>query len=234
MISIFTQSRTKDMSALKNFLDENKAGTFLENATLALSTRTTSNDTLTITLGDSEIKLATLGSTSTGYNDVEYTGENMTAALKSDSGWNSAYPYISKLMLCKNGIVFEYYRRNGGDTDSSDRPAYPIAITADGSGNLAMLYWTANSLSAANKYVPYEYYAITYDSLTVSAVNVVPQNNAQRTCLSPIVPNTSDNTITLPYAYVTTQQQLSGAGLTKVVMDGTYYITNGQWYIKDE
>ena len=232
-ISVFSQSRTKDMSVLKAFLDENKAGTFLENATLELSTTAFTNDTLTITLGESEIKLVTFASDS--QINVAYTGANMTASLKGDYGWNGAYPYISKLMLCSNGFVVEYMRRNGSDSLSNiDHPAYPVAVTTDSTGKLAMVYWTYNSISVANTFVPYQYYAIAYDSLTVSAVNVVPQNNAQRTCLSPIVPNTADNSVTLPYVYVTTQQQLSGAGLAKVVMDGTYYITNGLWYIKDE
>ena len=103
------------------------------------------------------------------------------------------------------------------------------------SRNLATLYWTNASVSGGSSVLrPYQYYAIAYDSLTVSAVNVVPQSNTHRTCLVPIVPNTADNSVTLPYVYVTTQQQLSGAGLAKVVMDGVYYITNGQWYIKDE
>lgn len=231
-ISIFTQSRTKDMTALKTFLDENKAGTFLENATLELSTSATANDTLTITLGDSELKLSTTASSSG--NDVVYTGANMTASLKGDSGWNGAYPYISKLMLCSNGFVVKYMRRNSGDSSSSiDHPAYPVAVTTDSTGKLAMVYWTYDSLSITNFPAGYEYYAIAYDSLSVVAVNVVPQNNAQLTSLAAIIPTTNDNSITLPHVYVVVNQQLSGVGLTKIIMNGISYITNGKWYIKD-
>lgn len=231
-ISIFTQSRTKDMTALKTFLDENKAGTFLENATLEVSTSAVTNDTLTITLGESEIKLVTFASDT--QNNVAYTGANMTASLKGDYGWNGAYPYISKLMLCSNGFVVEYMRRNGSDYLSSiEHPAYPVAVTIDSTGKLAMVYWTYTSLSVANYPAGYEYYAIAYDSLSVVAVNVVPQNNAQLTSLAAIIPTTNDNSITLPHVYVAVNQQLSGVGLTKIIMNGISYITNGKWYIKD-
>lgn len=231
-ISIFTQSRTKDMTALKTFLDENKAGTFLENATLEVSTSTVTNDTLTITLGESEIQLSTHASS--GINDVVYTGANMTASLKGDNGWNGGYPYISKLMLCSNGFVVEYMRRNGNDSLSNiDHPAYPVAVTTDNTGKLAMVYWTYASLSVENYPAGYEYYAIAYDSLSVSAVYAVPQNNAQLTSLAAIIPTTNDNSITLPHVYVAVNQQLSGVGLTKIIMNGISYITNGKWYIKD-
>lgn len=230
-ISIFTQSRTKDMTALKTFLDENKAGTFLENATLEVSTSTVTNDTLTITLGDSELKLSTTASSSG--NDVVYTGANMTASLKGDSGYSRSYPCISKLMLCSNGFVVEYTRKNTGDSGDLEHPTYPFAVTIDSTGKLAMVYWTYDSLSVANYPAGYEYYAIAYDSLSVVAVNVVPQNNAQLTSLAAIIPTTNDNSITLPHVYVAVNQQLSGVGLTKIIMNGISYITNGKWYIKD-
>lgn len=230
-ISVFSQSRTKDMTALKTFLDENKAGTFLENATLELSTSTVANDTLTITLGESEITLSNHASNS--INDVVYTGANMTASLKGDAGYSGSYPYISKLMLCSNGFVVEYMRRNSGDADNIEHFVYPVAVTTDSTGKLAMVYWTYTSLSVANYPAGYEYYAIAYDSLSVAAVNVVPQNNAQLTSLAAIIPTTNDNSITLPHVYVAVNQQLSGVGLTKIIMNGISYITNGKWYIKD-
>lgn len=230
-ISVFSQSRTKDMTALKTFLDENKAGTFLENATLEVSTSTVENDTLTITLGESEITLSNHASNS--IDDVVYTGANMTASLKGDAGWSGFYPYISKLMLCNNGFVVEYMRWNSGDSGTSEHPAYPVAVTTDSTGKLAMVYWTYASLSVTNYPAGYEYYAIAYDSLSVSAVYAVPQNNAQLTSLAAIIPTTNDNSITLPHVYVAVNQQLSGVGLTKIIMNGISYITNGKWYIKD-
>jgi len=232
-ISVFSQSRTKDMSVLKAFLDENKAGTFLEDATLELSTTAVENDTLTITLGDSQLKLA--ATASGNYNDIEYTGSNMTVSFKGNDGYGGSYPYISKLMFCKNGIVFEYMRRNTGDSAyGTEHIIYPVAVTVDSAGNLAMIYWGINGLSVANAYTSNIYYAVTYSSISVSAVTVIPQNSAQFTSLAPIVANTSDNAVSLPYAYAAVHQQVAGLGLTKVVMDGTYYITNGLWYIKDE
>lgn len=230
-ISVFSQSRTQDMSVLKAFLDGNKAGTFLENATLELSTTIVENDTLTITLGDSKLKLATTASNT--YNDIEYTGSNMTVSFKGNDGYGGSYPYISKLMLCKNGIVFEYMRRNTGDSDDIEHIIYPVAVTVDSAGNLALIYWGINGLSVANAYTSNIYYAVTYSSISVSAVTVIPQNTAQLTSLAAIIPTTNDNSITLPHVYVAVNQQLSGVGLTKIIMNGISYITNGKWYIKD-
>lgn len=224
-IKTFSSSNTTDLTRFYNFLQANKAGTFLENMTIELS-----NNTIKITGTNAVL---TINGSATGQTTfASYVGKYYTSNIAVDE-YNSSYNvYITGALLCKNGILFQMYGQTGSSTWATRYTA--LGITVDSNGELAIIRYSRilSYSSDNNRFNTYR--TDTYNSTNAGGTTVSPQFNSPFTSLAPIVPTCDDNSITLPYAYAALHSQVNALGLCGVTIDGTNYITNGSWYIKDE
>jgi hypothetical protein len=131
-------------------------------------------------------------------------------------------------LLCNKGLIVQYY----GKYDSSNsNDYYGVCLTVDSNGKLSALVST--------KHIPDESTAIN-TWITCAAGSTAdtqrscrPFFGASLTSLAPITAQGIDNTLVLPYAYAAISTQLNQEGLYAVSINGSNYITNGVWYIKD-
>lgn len=227
----FSQEKTSDMTGFKNFLEGNKAGTFLENAVFELSQTHSANDTLTITLGNSEVKF--IADSSRDPNQIlKYTGKYKVFSISSITKYGAAMQYfhmITTAMLGNNGLLLGYH---GSTTNIYTIVAtkYPIMLTIDSVGDLAVVAYTGSAVGDATYS---EYHVFSYNSPSAPTSYAYPNYSASLTSLAQIAPYTDETPVTLPYAYAAVHTQVSGEGLTEIVMDGKNYITNGYWYVME-
>lgn len=230
MAKLFSQNKTTNMTTFKNWLEENKTGTFLENATFAISKTNVNNDTLTITLNDSAVKF--IGTTSQNAVTFEFVGQYMTFTRSTSTSYGTSSTYaqlISGAMLSTHGLILKY---NGGYNSQSTATIskYPIILTVDSAGNLAVVAYTGAVIANA-AYSTYD--VMTYKSTATPTSNVYPNFSAPSTSLAPIAPYCDDPTTTLPYCYAAAHTQVGGEGFSQITLNDENYITNGYWYVND-
>lgn len=230
MAKLFSQNKSTNMSTFKSWLEENKSGTFLENATFALSTTSSENDTLTITLNNSVVEI--IGTTSSNTLTFRFAGQYVTLTRSTSSTYGSRETYaqlINGAMLSTYGLILKY---NGSynSTSTAVISKYPIILTVDSAGNLAVVAYTGAVIENAN-YSSFN--VMTYKSITTPTINVWPNFSAPNTSLAHIAPFCDDSTVTLPYCYVAVHTQVAGEGFSQITLNGENYVTNGFWYVKD-
>lgn len=216
---------SSDMQSLYDFLNANKAGTFLENATIEISE---TKSTLTISSANATFTINT-GSIARDVVFATFSG-NITSTLYAKAGATSITS-IKGALLCNNGLIIETNVYMNADHISPE-----IALTVDSTGELAVIFknaaWTlASSSSAVASILGYR--VTDTNSSSEATVTLIPQYEAQKTSLAPIVPICNDNSILLPYAYAALHTQAASQGVQAMRMNGSNYITNGVWYIKD-
>lgn len=215
---------TNDMSLFYTFLNANKAGTFLENMEIELSE---DSKTLTITSSKGTKITIVTGDTNQTFA-VKFEG-NITTYITPYSN-TGVLSRLTSALLCKNGIIVDM----GSLINSSYYHLPQVMITVDNTGDLAVIFKNTTGLTDGNNNVSITSYRVTAaDSTSQAVVTLTPQYGAQKTSLAPIVPMCNDNSISLPYAYAALHTQASGMGLQSMAMEGSNYITNGCWYIKD-
>lgn len=217
---------TQDLTQFYNFLNTNKAGTFLDNMTIEL----VSNNELTITSANQTTITFYTNNSSAG---ITFEG-NITSSIKpenrSASGNNPAS--FGSCLLCNNGLIVNA----GADIYGTQYYGAQVAITVDSTGDLAVIFRNSALLVNSGENTPIGingYRVIAADSVVESVISLWTQYEAQKTSLAPIVPICNDNSISLPYAYAALHTQAIGVGLQAMRMNGSNYITNGVWYIKD-
>lgn len=219
-------TRTYDTTAIANWINEKKIGTFLENATIAHSSTADYDHKLTISLNGVTILINTREFGSSEYDIVKYTG-NKTFSIKSSpvSSWAYAGAYFKNAMICNNGLIIEF----NSDYSSSGRVSKFIAITADNNGNLCLLYPTQaiNTQSAINGFN-----TVVKDSNDSNTVALSPRLNGSVTSIGSVVPNSVSNAL-IPYTYVSLTTQISTYGLNAVTFGDDVFITDGYFYILD-
>ena len=220
------ETSASNMQPLYNFLNINKAGTFLDDVTIELSQEDTK---LTISTANATFEINT-GSIAGTDNIATFTA-NVTSSLAARAGVSSSYSVrIKGAILCNNGLIFDI---------SSDYKGHSpeIAVTVDNAGELAVIFKDSSSFlsggSSADINAISGYRVTDTNSSSRATVTLTPQYGAQKTSLAPIVPMCNDNSILLPYAYAALHTQASGIGIQAMRMNGSNYITNGVWYIKD-
>lgn len=213
-----------NMQSFYNFLNANKAGTFLDDVTIELSQEDTK---LTISTANSTFEISA-GSIAGTSNLATFTA-NTTSTLIARVGASGAQEIqINGAVLCKNGLIIS---ASWNDTHSPE-----IALTIDNNGELAVIFKRISSFINNSSNVIYSisgYRITTTGSSSEASVTLTPQYGAQKTSLAPIVPMCNDNSISLPYAYAALHTQAPDVGLQSMRMNGSNYITNGVWYIKD-
>lgn len=224
-ITKFITGNTYNLTEFFKWLQSKKTGTFLENLTMELSVATDTGSTLTIASANATLTFNTLKATSTSVT-VKLTGET-TERVYNCSGSSSVGGgvQISGAILCANGIIIRVYTQYSSSTWLTNY----FGITVDSSGEVAFFrrdgYINADSISG--------YVGIAYKTTSTQTVTLTPKYDSPLTSIAPIVPQTSENDITFPYAFVALHTQQSGLGLAAVSIGTDKYITNGYWYVKD-
>lgn len=225
MAKLFSQGSTTNFSAFYNFLENNKDGTFLENAEIALSKSGAANDTLTIKLNNSEVTLRN----QTDYGAVaafSLKGKYSTFSRNCPSANGNSAPYwttVTGAMLGRNGLLLKYFNNN-----SNTR--YSVALTADSTGELAAIVY-AGSIGENSTHRSYQVAA--YNNTSAPDVFAYPAFSASQTSLAQVVPQCDDPSTAMPYCFAALHTQVAGEGFTQIIMGGKTYITNGYWYIEE-
>ena len=224
-ITKFITGNTYNLTEFFKWLQSKKTGTFLENLTMELSAATDTGSTLTIASANATLTFMTL-KTATTTTAVKLTGETTERAYNC-SGSSSAGggAQISGAILCANGIIIRVYAQYSSNTWVTNY----FGITVDSSGEVAFFCW--DGYINANSYTGYV--GIAYKTTSTQTVTLTPKYDSPLTSIAPIVPQTSENDITFPYAFVALHTQQSGLGLAAVSIGNDKYITNGYWYVKD-
>lgn len=224
-ISRFTQSPTSNLTAFKAWLDSHKAGTFLENVTIALSQTTSADDT--ITFSDDSAQIQYTARQASSFTVISYTADSTNFTYNSGTTLSDSNARIANAILCDNGIIFNLY----GKASSGGATAYSsgFAITTDEKGKLALLVNPTPIISMT----PYaSWAAIASSSYTSAVIPSVPAFGMNQTSFAPIVA-LGDDDARLPHAFAAISTELTERGIERLEIDGSDYITNGVWYIKD-
>lgn len=224
-ISKFVTANTYDLTAFYNWLQAKKAGTFLENMTISLSNATATGSTLTIASENATFTFNPKQGTQ-AWTVISLAGESGTwTNVTSATGYSGDGTFFGGALLCTNGIILR--------TSSLNNTTYTdnyFVITADSSGEVAFVRRNANANQGANAN---GYIGIAYKSTAQKTTTLTPTYGSPLTSIAPIVPQTSENDITFPYAFAALHTQQSGLGLAAVSIGTDKYITNGYWYVKD-
>ena len=219
-ISHLLVETTTNPTALKDFIDANKSGTFLANATVESNTE---NKTLTITKGSSVVSFLFVAYATSSATPVAV---KINTAGGTDYGYTLQNSYKSfELMeayLCNNGLLIKC--RNRG---SATRSIFTL-ITVDSNGDLTLMYKSEDGLADTNGYR-----LVSYNSNACVTVTLLPMFSCEKTSLAPVSVLTPNNAISVSNVYAATQTQLSSMGLATVTAGSDSYITNGCWYVKD-
>ena len=239
----FFDKWTSGVAELINFLNENKAGTFLENLNLINDNTEGSSYPKIIfqqTLEGTENidRVSLLTSSSSDYSStVKYQIERdgvWTNFATNDSDQSQFYRYMYDCLLCTNGLII---RQRIYDSNSSYRIVTPFILTVDNNGRLVVFCVNRGKTTypVDGNYSTYGSYLVMSDQTTaVKSIVTQPTYTTNRTCLAPIaIPASNQVDLYLPHAWVASQTQLSSPGLYAVRINGVDYITNGTIYIKD-
>ena len=224
-ISKFVTANTYDLTAFYNWLQAKKAGTFLETMTISLSDATATGSILTIASENAIFTFNPKQSTQE-WAVISLAGESGTwTNVASATGYSGNGTVFGGALLCTNGILLRMSSLN--NTTYTDNY---VVITADSSGEVAFVRRNvdANKGADANGYI-----GIAYKSTAQKTTILTPTYGSPLTSIAPIVPQTSENDITFPYAFAALHTQQSGLGLAAVSIGNDKYITNGYWYVKD-
>lgn len=225
----FQQSPSLDLSALYDFLNANKEGTFLENVTLTLtkSAADTENGKIVFDIGEGELFIESSLAT-TGSEIVSYQGEYITNLMGNYGTGSSRTPvYFEAALLCSKGLIISVNTNNSNSGKQIDR----IIITVDNDDKLALITPSEHAFKFASSDTGYNINA--YDSTELTTVSVSPAYGMNKTSLAPVALTALSTDRYLPYAYAALTTQLDAEGLQSVLIDGAPFITNGIWYIKD-
>lgn len=224
-ITKFITGNTYNLTEFFKWLQSKKTGTFLENLTMELTAATDTGSTLTIASANATLTFITQTTSATSAT-VKLTGETKERVYNcSGSSSVGGGVQISGAILCTNGIIIRVYTQYSNSTWVTNY----FGITVDSSGEVAFFHRDGYiNNSALTGYV-----GIAYKTTSTQTVTLTPKYDSPLTSIAPIVPQTSENDITFPYAFVALHTQQSGLGLAAVSIGNDKYITNGYWYVKD-
>ena len=224
-ISRFNQPSTSNLTTFMNWLDENKNGTFLDDVTITYDSGTT--NAVTFSTESSTLGLTFTTSGGSSQTVVSFTTNDNTWTVTTVSS-SVGTAQLAGAILCKNGIMFDFY----GKLDASTtRHSYSLAVTVDSNGELAALV-TSGTVISTSDFTTWG--ALAGGSSTFMSRYCYPYYGASRACLAPISAQGNDSTLRIPEAYAAIATPVSGVGLQSVFIDGTPFITNGVWYIRDD
>ncbi len=222
----FENAPSNTLSAFKDFLDENKEGTFLENITVTLDTNSDGSRYAKMWIGSERTFYISCLGTANKTHIASFTGTYTSLEFDNFTGTDKVAFRFSSAILCTNGLIL-----SGVDT-TDNKTIQRIIITVDDEGGLALIVpaKSAYSFSAADT----DYAVIVSDSTVPTPLNIGPSYSSNVTSLAPIPVKALGTTRMLPYVYAALTTQLNSEGLQSVEIDGVPFITNGIFYIKDD
>lgn len=239
-----TGTHGTDVDNIVSWLNTNKAGTFLENATIQIETQNPLpnteyvhfGNTMSITKGGTVFRLAYIdGNNASGtYTFADVQSSDFTTQL-GQIRYFSSTGYLLKqgnIMLCKNGILFTMHVYNSTTLTKS---VCRLCLTDDGSGNLLMI---GTDIKLSDGSVAYDT-AVRVNSTPLYSAYITqlkPSQNYLGTAISSIAMFGTDVSAELENVFIATvsQQDVDAEQVEAVTMDGHDYITNGRIYILDE
>jgi len=245
---------------LVTWLNANKEGTFLENATITSEKidNSTPKFKMTITFGTDVIEFFTWGESSSQEASVAsnwyITKFNDTVILKVNPYSNSSQ-YCRSLyrssILSTNGLLIGYGSRVGtGSSMGSYKISNhtPLLLTLDNNGDLTAITPQVNPICGyissgstdRGTYMSVEINGYTFTNNNVpSGTKVIlqPSANVYATALQRFTGyDTAGNGYYTPFAYYSTATQFTPndqSTLGVVMLNNSQYVTNGRWFIKD-
>ena len=208
---------------VSTFLNEHKAGTFLENMTI-----TASGDLLTISSEHANIRIT--NATGSNVECVKYTSTPGITKSYTTAGTTNSYCKLYQAILCTHGLIILLSSYDGNVT----YPRRVLALSADTNGELAcvMPYITGSSSTWITSTLA-GYSVCAAGSTSTANVTLTTNFNAQLTSIAPVVAANTDRDVTIPNVYAALHSQQPSAGLAAVVIGSQNYITDGTLYIKD-
>ncbi len=202
------------------FLNANKEGTFLENATI---TKTTASNYYTLTIAKDTATL-TINYTRLSTSPAQVIFTNGTITTTTNGNASSTIftgAYVTEAILSDNGLMFKVIH--------SSQILY-FTLTTDSNGAFAFIKPASNTMETSETTNCYLYVGDSTDSTTLS---LTPTYGTQKTGLIPAIINTPTGNTTIPVFYFSMQTQLPTRGLQAGRMDGSDYITNGYCFVRD-
>ena len=223
-ISKFITNKTYNLTQFYNWLQSKKSGTFLENMTVTLESAADNDSVLTIESAHAKLTFNPKESPSS-WAVVSLTGESKTWNYENSGiNYNTAGTWLVKAIICSKGIIFNTQTLYNSSAICDNY----FGVTVDDSGEVALLRrngYFNNSTTTG-------YLGVAYKSTNDYITTLTPAFNSSLTSIAPIVPTTS-NEVKFPYAFAALHTQQNSFGLSAVSIDGSNYITDGMFYIKD-
>ena len=240
-IKVFTlgNNTSTSLRSFRDFLLENQSSTFLKDMTIECEGATGDPLTITSTNGSksSVFKIQLRSGTGSTQEVIRYTTNGSYWTTNTYTASTSRYSacYLKAAILCDNGFILHLRGLNNTTTTSSGyTESTGVAVTIDNHDQVSVIRTHQYLPSGTSFTLQDEYWStITSTSTTSNSMLVKPRYISNRTCLSPLASSADDPDEYLPYAYVATATQLASEGITAVRINGVDYITNGEWYIRD-
>lgn len=245
-MAIYRLNGSNDYSVtdLVSFLNTNKAGTFLENATIEESTTKFSvgeaqyGNTLKITKGNTVLEVGycqyTDRSAAGAHPMVKLSTLDPAATIKTLSFTPADYAckFVRGIViLCSHGIIFTentYYIGNSTGNRT------PFAAFDDGNGGIGLIGGNLTGKTSGTVDIPTGISYITDGSYN-AAITLTPYYNIQATNIVPCTFVSGSDFVVSNYLHIALQTQwVSGSDAADSVHgNGADYIANGKIYIKD-
>lgn len=214
-----------DVTALAAWINENKDGTALENATIGTNTA----QNMYISIGDTTINVYLRLSSGSASAVTFSVGGDVIYSLTVSSEYLSK----SRVVLCKGGAIFKAFVRASHYT--------LFAITLDADGKLCLITPKLNEGSISNVSGLTALSSDTGDYISSRCdTAVTPITNDAATQITNLIIVTDNGEVkNLPNAYVALKIQFAPStvnadSLIVVTMNGVDYITDGRLFIADE
>lgn len=232
---------TTSVAEIITWLNANKTGTFLENATIEsdspMDNTNGYGNSLKITLDDAVFKMGFPGNNSRDASTfckytVSGTDKIALTFTPPSGGFSGFWLKQGDCVMCKNAVVFGF--QCGKDSTQYGYQHSYVAIFAGNDGELCMIGSNAAATTTAIN-ISYDF-KFASPASEVTTVTVKPSYNAYATTIAELSTIENGEFLVSPCAYLAIRVQYT-AGTddpSAVYLGGKIYATNGKWYFKDE
>lgn len=232
---------TTNVTAIKDFLDANKEGSFLEDMTITTDTSVSGTPKLVISDGTNTFTLtlynmSTFSLGSRTYATFVINGVTYTYASRNNASSATASAQVNEIIFGNNGLIIKLRIPYAYSSSAFVYGFVYILLSADSDGGLVVMYERVDTEFQSSTASPsynkgFRLYA--HNSTGTATADITTNFNSLKTVLAPVQPMVSDASNKVENVYISTQSQLQTVGLQAVTIETKDYITNGYWYVKD-
>lgn len=234
---------------LATWLESVKEGTFLEDATLTVEDIYVSGDyyinELLINIGNDTARIRASKMSYSGTIEFGVALLNPYTPgcelIYRHEGSGSGLCAIQNAWLCKNGLIVSTFWTGGRASAAENGAGTTLLITKDLDDNLVLAYTDPylGQTSGGQPVLPNQFYTLTrsQSKLLYKPEPWTPLNRFYTNIHAVSVINPSGEPVALRDFLVSSVTQTPTANYSTVYysfINGTAYITNGIWYVKDE